>query len=564
MFDANGSRPNDAGRFKNLGHLENRVDVPLVTSTLTHGPKPIIVIPPESQKKILAARVELSRFYVFNLQGDQASPIWFHVIAQGIRAGLTFAGYYTVSRSVIDHLIFITTDSAKNKSKKQESRNNEVFKEIISESIQIDWFKNIVAQCVALNATDIHIEARGDHATIRVRRDGIMRTIDRYLTDQVTQALSSAFNLLAEERSRSEAAYNVYQAQSALIPIDLDDKSIALRYQSHPSVGGFDAIFRILETGTSSRPPPKLSQLGYTEDQIVVLNQALSTANGGVFVAGVTGSGKTTTLNAMLTSLAANSTRKIISIEDPVEYQIPGVSQLSIQRTNDPNINSFSPAMMAFLRMDPDVGMFGEIRDSVSGKMAYTAIQTGHKLLTTVHATSALGIISRLCASQIGLPREDICTGEFISALVYQGLVPTNCPQCKVPASSVMSSESLQIYVTLFNVNTDGFYCASENGCPNCCPPNLKLREDGHNGIKGMKVSAEIIRPDPELYDLLRRNDAIKGRQYWRRLQTSSYMDPSMKGKPAWAHTLFDVTQGVVDPYYFQHQYGDLTELAYL
>ena len=563
------SSPNrSTGNVQSLGHIRQFTEVPKFTMVLSHGKKPALQISADKQNTTMVVVTGNKRFFVISLAREQGTPFWFHLIEQAKRLGYTFDGAYSCEPDVLSMLIREHRDADASSTRKQTQQDKEVFDSIIAGSEQIEWFRQQIKLCMELGATDIHVEVVGDLASLRIRRDGVMRLIRQYPASLCTKALAAYYTLLAEERSRSEVAFNVHSIQSAMIPLVIDGRSISLRYQSHPSVGGYQVVIRILKTDQSTNTKPlDLETLGYTPDQIDTLFEALGSSAGGVFIAGITGSGKTTTLSAMLTRLAKEGNRKIISIEDPVEYVVPGVSHLSIQRSaqgsqGTATENPFSASMMAFLRMDPDIGMFGEIRDSVSGGMAYTAIQTGHKLLTTVHATSALGIVARLTSPQIGLQRSDICTPEFFSALVYQSLVPLNCPHCKVPAIGVLSSEQLGQYEKLFGLNPEALRCASTEGCPYCCPPGLEKSKGGHNGIKGMKVSAEVVVPDNDLWDLMRRNEDLKARDHWRRQQTTRYDQSAMTGKPSWGHTLYDISCGLVDPYYFEHIYGPPNQLA--
>ena len=543
-----------------LGYIKRFSEVPDFEIVLTHGAEPVLQLRPEKAQAMMAVSTHDDQFYVICLPREQGTPIWFHLIEQAKRHGYRFAGYYTCEPDVLTALLQRYNGDAADEAKRRlVEMNQAVMRSVVGESEQINWFKQLITVCMQLGSTDLHIETREKISIVRVRRDGVMRQIREYPSDICTAALAACYTLAAEERSRSEVAFNVNSIQSAMIPMNLDGRSVSLRYQSHPAVGGYDVVIRILKTDShTSSSPPTLEKLGYTDDQVDVLLKALATANGGIFIAGITGSGKTTTLSAMLSRLAREGTRKIVSIEDPVEYVVPGVSHLSVQRslTGSATENPFAASMMAFLRMDPDIGMFGEIRDSISAQMAYTAIQTGHKLLTTVHATSALGIVARLTSPQVGLLRHDICVPEFFSALVYQALVPTNCPECKVPSTAVFSAEHLGMYEQLFEVDPSTMYSASEHGCPLCCPPEMKQNSTGHNGIKGMKVSAEVLAPDAGLLDLLRHNEDVKAYDYWRRTQSHRFDQPQMRGKPSWAHTLYDVTCGIVDPYYFEHVYG--------
>lgn len=561
------ARPRVSVAQSSLGHIQRYSDVPKFADTLTHGQLPELSLREEKKHAMLALSTVDQSFVVLSLRREQGTPVWFHLIEQGKRKGYAFSGYYTCEPDVMTTLLHHFSDEEGEERRKRQQGTQAVIQKVVGDSDQINWFRQLVKLCMELGTTDMHIEVRGQVAVIRIRRDGVMREIREYPSEICTSSIAACYTLAAEERSRSEVAFNVNSVQSAMIPMVIDGRSVSLRYQSHPSVGGYDVVIRILKTDShTSSKPPTLETLGYTDDQVDVLLKALASSNGGIFIAGITGSGKTTTLSAMLSQLAREGTRKIISIEDPVEYIVPGVSHLSIQRSmsgsqGSATENPFSASMMAFLRMDPDIGMFGEIRDSVSAQMAYTAIQTGHKLLTTVHATSALGIVARLTSPQIGLLRHDVCVPEFFSALVYQALVPKNCEACKVPAKTVMPSDHLVMYEQLFEVDPSTMFCASTSGCPICCPPDMKQNEAGHNGIKGMKVSAEVLQPDVGLLDLLRHNEDVKAFEHWRRMQTHRFDQPQMRGKPSWAHTLYDVTCGVVDPYYFEHVYGHPSQL---
>jgi len=442
--------------FKNLGHLNLYHEFPSFKTMLTHGKNPIIVLNEAKKDVLIALELQDRKFVIVSTQEEQGSSNWFYLVQQGIRFNYLFDGYYTSEMLTLKSFALNAKENRNQLNKDQKKINNDVVQNIVDNSEPIEWFRSVIKLCIELNASDVHFEVRQDKAYLRVRRDGLMRDVKTYDENTVTQAMSAIYTLLAEERSRSEVAFNLNATQSALIPLTINRSSYGLRYQSHPAVSGYDVIMRVLKTDvrTDANESLALAKLGFTPWQSTTLNDALGTANGGIFIAGITGSGKTTTLSALMTQLARAGDRKIISIEDPVEYQIPGVSHLSIQRAagNEKSdaVNPFASSMMAFLRMDPDVGMFGEIRDGLSAQIAYTAIQTGHKLMTTVHATSALGIISRLTSPQIGLKRSDICRPEFISALVYQALIPKNCPHCKIPATQAMKSSDLLVYETIF------------------------------------------------------------------------------------------------------------------
>ena len=440
-----------------------------------------------------------------------------------------------------------------------------MIRQIVADSSPLEWFRGMVQRCMELGASDIHLELRAPVAALRVRLDGIMRHVSGYPMQAVLDGISAAYTVLAEEHSRSEVAFNAGIPQAAMIPLQLASQKLTLRYQSHPAVGGLDVVIRILKASSPEQTRLlTLERLGFTPWQIDQLTNALGSAWGGVFIAGITGSGKTTTLNTLMARLTRGSTRKLVTIEDPVEYELPGVTHMSIQRRaeHDAGADPFHAAMLAFLRMDPDVGLFGEIRDQVSARMAMAAIQTGHKILSTVHATSSIGILSRLSSDGIGLKRQDLCSPEFISALVYQVLVPLNCPHCKRPAREVMAARELRVYEDAFGLDVDCMYCASDDGCSHCRKPGIDYGDQGRSGTAGVKVGAEVIVPDMHLLELLLANRDMEARRYWRSRQSKGFCDPDMDGKEAWGHVLYDISQGRVDPYYFDRLFGSATVLA--
>lgn len=412
----------------------------------------LLPVASRKQDRLAALALGGGRFLVVSAPDEVHRPDWYRLVQAGKSRGLTYAGHLTAAPEVfaalLDRVAALGTSldeppgtSEAFETTADERQAAETARDIdamVAGSSPLEWFRALVQRCRLAGASDLHVELRGAIALARVRLDGRMRELGRHSARTAVDGLSAAYTMLAEERSRSEVAFNGAVPQAAMIPLDLPGARLTLRYQSHPAVGGMDVVIRLLRAsggagaGDGHRPrPAALEPLGFTPWQADRLREALASAWGGVFVAGVTGSGKTTTLNAMMTMLARDGSRKLFTIEDPVEYETPGVSHLSIQRGAAGGADPFHGAMLAFLRMDPDVGLFGEIRDGVSASMAQAAIQTGHKILSTVHATSALGIVGRLSSRLLGLAREDLCDPEFLSAMVYQVLMPVNCEHCR-------------------------------------------------------------------------------------------------------------------------------------
>ena len=546
-------------------HIEDFLRIPAFKHVLSHGDKPLLPMAAAQHNTLIALGVEGKYFFVICLEQEFRSAAWFNLIEQGKRLNMVFTGAYTCSADVLQTLLqehVLRKDATQ--AQKAMEHERETIAKIIQDSAPLGWLNGIVALCMQMGSSDIHFEVRGDVTLLRVRRDGLMRLVKHLPSRMVISGLSAGYTVLSQEGSSSEVAFNAGLPQSAMIPMEVHGQKLQLRYQSHPSVSGFDVTVRILRTGKVSHAElPQLDKLGYTPWQVEQLRETTQSAWGGVFIAGITGSGKTTTLSALLSMLASQGQRKIISIEDPVEYIVPGVSHFSIQRqAKGSNYNPFEAAMMAFLRMDPDVGMFGEIRDRLSAQMAHSAIQTGHKLLTTVHATSALGIVARLTSQNIGLLREDICNAEFLSMLAYQVLMPLNCPHCKVRAISVLPVEKLVEYEKYFALDVADLRCASDEGCSLCHVPGLEVTHNSHAGVKGVKVCAEVLALDNIMLNLLHRGDDLGARNHWLGLRQSGFDQEDMLGKEAWGHALYDMSQGRIDPFHFERTFGSPAVIA--
>ncbi|KAF1037777.1 MAG: Toxin coregulated pilus biosynthesis protein T [Herbaspirillum frisingense] len=535
-----------------IGHLQRAEDLPKFRAVLEMWPEEKSRA--LSQERIAVLDVQANVIAMVATLGVNLSSDWFHILDRLERDGKTPRMFFTAEPIVFEILEYHIDTTHEEIATKAVSG----IDLIIAESKPLNHFVDMVGRAIEIGASDAHVEIRGDYALLNARVGGIVRRIGRYPAQIVIDAVSAAFTVQAEELSRSDAAFNARLPQQAMIPIRNKDRDYTLRYQSHPSVGGFDVVLRILRSSAGSSSKVKtLPELGYLPSQVEQLDLAMQSAWGGVFVAGVTGSGKTTTLNSMLSLMAAGGERKIISIEDPVEYIVPGVTHLSVQRTNAIGVeNPFLNAMRAFLRLDPDIGMFGEIRDLLSGEIAQAAIETGHKIFTTVHATSALGIISRLTSKMVGLDRQAVCNPEFLSILVYQALLPKNCPYCKTPAKLRLPADELTDYETLFGLDVDQIMCASDGGCAHCRIPGVDYSALVHAGTRGVCVTAEVITPDSALLRLLVAERDLDARDYYRATRVAPFDAPDMQGKDAWGHALYSVAQGLIDPYYFKSTFG--------
>lgn len=268
-----------------------------------------------------------------------------------------------------------------------------------------------------LGASDIHIEPLSDRLVIRFRINGEMVVQDP-LEGEKTYALIDRIKDLASlptsERSR---------LRSGRFTARFGDKSIDLRLEKAPVQGNKETlVLRLLDPENIARHAGTLPFPAHLRS---VFLDALHSESGLIIMTGPTGSGKTTTLYQSLTSLDL-SRLKVLTIEDPIEYPLEKVVQ---HQTNADNDVTFATAMRSFLRMDPDVIMVGEIRDEETARLAVTASNSGHLVLTTLHTNDAVGVVPRLI--DLGLTAADV--QRTLSLAVAQRLLPTLCPHCRYP-----------------------------------------------------------------------------------------------------------------------------------
>lgn len=250
-----------------------------------------------------------------------------------------------------------------------------------------DMLAYLVQQAFRLQASDIHLESKLDGARIRLRVHGVLHSVaildqDKYR--QLISALASAANI-----STSSDADQTGHINRAFKMATGEEVTVNLRVETVPAVNGIDAVLRLFNFNSEMM---RLDNLGLSDYESSVIKDIIQNPSGLVLIVGPTGSGKTTTLYSILNELN-NDERKIITLEDPVEYQIDGISQIPVKSREG---QSFADKFRAVLRLDPDVIMVGEIRDTDTAKTALQAALTGHLVLSTYHASSASAALTRL------------------------------------------------------------------------------------------------------------------------------------------------------------------------
>ena len=277
----------------------------------------------------------------------------------------------------------------------------------------VNW---LIGHAAASRASDIHIEASADRVVQRLRVDGLLRDVappPAGLHDNIVSRLKIMAGLnIAEKRLPQDGRFRVV----------VEGREIDLRASIVPTLHGESVVLRLLDR---EHAPLDLAGLGFGAALRERLAQLLALPSGMILVTGPTGSGKTSTLYAALQQLNSRE-RKILTVEDPVEYQLPGINQIPVR----PAIGlDFATLLRALLRQDPDIMLVGEIRDLETARIAAQASLTGHLLLSTVHTNDALGTVLRL----VDMGLEPYLVSAVLKGVVAQRLVRCLCAACRAP-----------------------------------------------------------------------------------------------------------------------------------
>lgn len=298
----------------------------------------------------------------------------------------------------------------------------------------------------------------------------------------------------------------------------------------------------------------RIEDLGYLPSQAATLRRALHSDGGAVVLSGVVNSGKSTTISTIMGMIPA--TRKIVTLEDPVEFMIPGAISNTVAR---PLTGHGSPILAAKLRTLKRTGfndfLLGEIRDQETGSVAQDVFESGQKLYTTVHTGRAWMIPDRLAGQSIGIPREVLATPGNLRLLANQSLLPRNCPHCKLPFSALMGGAFgrtaahwrgyAERLLRLYDLDLASVAVRNPAGCSQC----QRVDMPELNGFGGRTTAAEMIEPDEEFCRLVAQSDSVGMLRHLEALRGSTrYDDPDMTGKSSMDCAIYKVSTGEIDP----------------
>ncbi len=282
----------------------------------------------------------------------------------------------------------------------------------------------MIRNAVEGRASDIHIENTGEKVRVRFRVDGVLHT-SILLPTQVHRAVVSRIKILASLKLDERR-----KPQDGRFSATLDGRKVDFRVSTFPTRYGEKVVMRILDSETGIN---KLEKLGLADEHMALVRTAIEKPYGMILVTGPTGSGKSTTLYSMLAEVDTEG-KNVLSLEDPVEYNIPGVSQSQVRADIG---YTFASGLRSILRQDPDVIMVGEIRDKETAQLAVQAALTGHLVLSTLHTNTALGAVPRL----IDMGVDPYLIAPTLELLVGQRLVRRMCPDSgrKIPVTGTVS-----------------------------------------------------------------------------------------------------------------------------
>ncbi len=344
----------------------------------------------------------------------------------------------------------------------------------------------VLSGALALHASDIHLEPSKETGALRLRIDGLLHLAYGEFPIHTYELLVTRIKLL------SNLKLNIRdEPQDGRFTIGLKDRSIEMRTSIIPSEFGETAVLRLLDPKALK---VNLEELGWRADDLEIAKRAIKEPNGLILNTGPTGSGKTTTLYAFLTYVRKPEI-KIITIEDPIEYHLAGISQTQV----DPDANyTFASGLRSILRQDPNIILVGEIRDKETAEIALNASLTGHLVFSTLHTNDAVGAIPRL----IDLDIQGNILGPSLSLIIAQRLVRVLCPKCKTKKEpDEILKKKVNTFLTKLPSRVDrapylNFTVFESKGCAEC----------GNLGYRGRTSIFELFPVDETIEEAIYKN----------------------------------------------------------
>lgn len=443
------------------------------------------VVPKNIAKQFLVVPVRMERDELYLAMSD---PMNFYAIEEVKKAVRKKIVPMIATTEGVEHAILVlygnegaarAIEAMKREAPTEEDNGEEaqftgnILNDNINDAPTIRLVNSIIERAILERASDIHIEPKEKELQVRMRIDGVLRkilTIPKNLQNSVISRLKIMSGMdIAERRVPQDGRFNVKNKK----------REFDLRVNSLPTVYGEKIVARLLDKRAGYLTPDSIGLMG---DNLKKYQRAIHCTSGVILIAGPTGSGKSSTMNTMISQLNTEEVN-VVTLEDPVEYNIDGVNQVQI---NEKTGMDFANGLRAILRQDPDIIAVGEIRDGETAQISMRAAITGHVVLSTIHTNDAVGTIERL--EDIGVEPYLIATA--LRAVISQRLVRRICPKCK------KSYEATAEEVRRLGLSTEHkhiFYRGE--GCADCF----------NTGYRGRIGVFEILEITPEIRPLISR-----------------------------------------------------------
>lgn len=413
-------------------------------------------------------------------------------------------------------------------------------------------FEEIVRFGVDHNASDIHLNIFNDslRSEVRFTIEGKYVSPERFhLPTATLEAIAGVAYQTA--KGVNDSVFNPTIESQCRIFIEIPGKGrYMLRWANMATDEGAQITMRITPIKVNS-DAWTLEGLGYVPCQVEIFKRAMCSEGGAIIVSGVVDSGKSTLIATLLGTIP--SIRKVMTLEDPRENILPGrhFHQNTVSRDLETEDDPFISKRRTIKRTALNDLFIGELRDLQTGELFQDSVEAGTNVYTTLHAPNCMGIASRLISPTIGVNVDAVTTPGTLKLLVYQALLPKNCPKCKLPAESLYSTPEGNYWMDyfgrierLYGISHSKIRIRNPQGCPHCQREGLAEL----NGLKGRTAVAEMIEPDDYFLESVRDSKFIELSRHLKNQPKSAYDDPDMTGKSAMECAIYKMSQGEIDP----------------
>lgn len=469
-------------------------------------------------------------------------------------AGAATSHYKTIRRCIVDEWHFaITHELLATKPMMQELLQGlSNVSPLLRDDRHLDVYDDWVRQSITAKASDMHFMTLKSEskAVIKLRIFGAIKKWRHCHERLMLDVIAAAFGRRTKEASATREQFGEAVPIAFMTLQTVNGTRWEGRFNGRPYSNGYSGVMRLLDSEPKLDRVPTLEELGYTDSQRALIQPSILTNYGLIIIFGSTGSGKSTSLRTFMTRVMNPEKLSIYSVENPAEYPMPNVVQFSlpvdVTKSSSEIQQAFTAVLRDLMRMDPDVAMVAELRDYETARLAAELTQTEHRCFTTCHGSGAVAGLARLCGSELQMQPDTLAGQKFLSASIYQRLLPVLCPKCKLPASHAkegISEGKQRLLRNKFKLDPGTMYVANPHGCSHCKPKAYGIKA---NGTLGVTVAAEILIPNAEIRAAILKRDWPQVEDIWRGQRRAGFGDPDMLGKTAFEAALYKVSQGQV------------------